>query len=61
MQSQPIDFHPPAEEAAAFLLPVTASLFADRADRFDALAVGGVSLISTGTNPGSFLSDRLQR
>jgi FdhE protein len=40
MQSQPIDFHPPAEEAAAFLLPVTASLFADRADRFDALAVG---------------------
>ncbi len=38
MQTQPIDFHPPAEEAAAFLLPVTTSLFADRADRFAVLA-----------------------
>lgn len=40
MHSQPIDFHPPAEDAAPFLLPATASLFADRADRFAALAVG---------------------
>jgi FdhE protein len=38
MQSQPIDFHPPAEEAAPILLPVTATLFADRADRFAHLA-----------------------
>jgi len=40
MQSQPIDFHPPAEEAATFLLPVARTLFAERADRFDALAAG---------------------
>lgn len=40
MQTQPIDFHPPAEEAAPYLLPVTASLFAERAERFSALAVG---------------------
>jgi len=40
MQTQPIDFQPPAEEAAAFLLPVKTSLFADRADRFAALAAG---------------------
>ena len=40
MQTQPIDFHPPAEEAAPILLPVMASLFADRAARFDALASG---------------------
>ena len=40
MQTQPIDFHPPAEEAASFLLPVTASVFADRADRFATLAAG---------------------
>ena len=40
MQTQAIDFHPPAEEAAPYLLPVTASLFADRADRFSALAIG---------------------
>lgn len=40
MSTQPIDFHPPAEEAAAILLPLTATLFADRADRFDALAAG---------------------
>src|SRR5574343_35295 len=38
MQSQPIDFHPPAEEAAPILLPVTTSLFAERADRFAHLA-----------------------
>lgn len=38
MQSQPIDFHPPAEEAAQILLPVTTSLFADRAERFASLA-----------------------
>ncbi|AXS78604.1 formate dehydrogenase accessory protein FdhE [Dechloromonas sp. HYN0024] len=40
MPTQPIEFHPPAEEAAAILLPVTTTLFADRADRFDGLAVG---------------------
>ncbi|MDP3538517.1 MAG: formate dehydrogenase accessory protein FdhE [Azonexus sp.] len=40
MQTQPIDFHPPAEEAAPYLLPVATSLFADRADRFAALAAG---------------------
>jgi FdhE protein len=40
MQTQPIDFHPPAEEAAAILLPVSTTLFADRADRFTALASG---------------------
>ncbi|MBL8402912.1 MAG: formate dehydrogenase accessory protein FdhE, partial [Dechloromonas sp.] len=38
MHSQPIDFHPPAEEAAPILLPVTTTLFADRAARFNALA-----------------------
>ena len=38
MQTQAIDFHPPAEEAAAFLLPVKSSLFANRADRFATLA-----------------------
>jgi FdhE protein len=38
MHSQPIDFHPAADEAAAFLLPVTTTLFADRAERFEALA-----------------------
>lgn len=40
MQTQPIDFHPPAEEAAAFILPVKSSIFADRAKRFEALANG---------------------
>ena len=40
MQTQPIDFHPPVEEAAPYLLPVTASLFAERAERFTALAAG---------------------
>ena len=39
MQTQPIDFHPPAEEAAPILLPVTASLFGDRASRFTTLAL----------------------
>jgi len=43
MQTQAIDFHPPGEEAAAFLLPVLSSLFAERAERFSALA-GGHSL-----------------
>ena len=38
MQSQPIDFHPPAAEAAPILLPVASSLFAERADRFAHLA-----------------------
>lgn len=36
----PIDFHPPAEDAPSILLPVTTSLFSDRADRFAALAEG---------------------
>lgn len=40
MQTQAIDFHPPAEEAAPYLLPVTASLFAERANRFATLAIG---------------------
>ncbi len=40
MQTQPIDFHPPAEEAAPTLLPVITTLFAERADRFAALASG---------------------
>ncbi len=40
MQTQPIDFHPPTEEAAPFLLPVPASQFSDRADRFAFLAKG---------------------
>lgn len=40
MQSQAINFQPPTEEAAPFLLPVTAMLFADRADRFATLANG---------------------
>lgn len=38
MQTQPIDFHPPTEDAAPFLLPVTTTLFADRGERFLALA-----------------------
>ena len=40
MQTQPIDFHPPAEEAAPYLLPNPGSIFADRAERFAALANG---------------------
>jgi FdhE protein len=39
MQTQPIDFHPPAKDAA-FMLPVNSSLFAERAERFKALAAG---------------------
>ena len=38
MQTQPIDFHPPAEEAATFLLPATSHLFSERAERFAYLA-----------------------
>ena len=38
MHSQTIDFHPPAEEAAPFLLPDPSCVFADRALRFAALA-----------------------
>lgn len=38
MQTQPIDFHPPAEEAAAFILPPIGELFSERADRFGVLA-----------------------
>ncbi len=37
MQSQPIDFHPPSEEAAHYLLPA-ADVFAVRARRFEHLA-----------------------
>src|SRR5574343_545392 len=40
MQSQPIDFHPPPEEPVAVLLPLPASLFAERAARFRRLAEG---------------------
>lgn len=40
MQAQPINFQPPTDEAAPFLLPTSANLFADRADRFAALAEG---------------------
>lgn len=40
MQSQPINFQPPTEEAAPILLPVTTTLFADRAARFATLADG---------------------
>lgn len=40
MHSQPIDFHPPAEQAAPILLPVPTTLFADRGDRFATLANG---------------------
>lgn len=38
MEIKPIDFNPPTEEAPEILLPVRSSVFADRADRFDALA-----------------------
>lgn len=37
MQTQPIDFHPPSEEAVPFILP-PADLFAGRAARFEHLA-----------------------
>jgi len=40
MSTQAIDAPPPSAEAAPFLLPVTAALFAGRAERFDALADG---------------------
>ena len=38
MQAQPIPFQAPSEEAAPILLPLTGTLFADRAARFAALA-----------------------
>ncbi len=38
MSTHPIDFHPPTEEAPAFLLPKAGTLFAERADRFAVLA-----------------------
>lgn len=40
MQTQPIDFHPPTEEAAPYLLPRPASIFAGRAKRFTELSAG---------------------
>ncbi|UCV07672.1 formate dehydrogenase accessory protein FdhE [Dechloromonas denitrificans] len=40
MPTQAIDFHPPVDEAAPYLLPVPATLFAERAERFAALAAG---------------------
>lgn len=40
METKPINFNPPSEEAPAILLPMAASVFADRAARFAALAEG---------------------
>ena len=40
MQTRPIDFPPPAADAAPILLPLASTLFADRAHRFAALASG---------------------
>jgi FdhE protein len=40
MEIKPIDFNKPQEEAPAILLPVPASVFADRAARFATLAEG---------------------
>lgn len=40
MEIKPIDFNPPTEEAPAILLPVAAAVFAERAERFAALAAG---------------------
>ena len=40
MQSQPISFQPPSGEEPAILLPVRQHLFAERAERFAALAIG---------------------
>jgi FdhE protein len=40
MQTQPIDFNRPSEEAPTYLLPIKASVFAERAERFTALAEG---------------------
>ncbi|HEX5803461.1 MAG TPA: formate dehydrogenase accessory protein FdhE [Azospira sp.] len=40
METKPINFNPPSEEAPDILLPVSSSVFADRADRFATLAAG---------------------
>jgi len=40
MQSQPIHFNPSTQEAPKLLLPVPASVFAERAERFTTLAEG---------------------
>ncbi len=40
MHSQPIDFHPPTTDAAPIVLPNPATLFAERASRFETLANG---------------------
>lgn len=40
METKPIDFNPPTEEAPTILLPVAASIFAERAARFATLAEG---------------------
>ena len=40
MDIKPIDFQAPTEEAPQFLLPVKASVFAERAERFTTLAEG---------------------
>jgi FdhE protein len=40
MDIKPIDFQAPTEEAPQFLLPVKASVFAERAERFNTLAEG---------------------
>ncbi len=38
METKPIDFNPPTDDAPTILLPLAASVFADRAARFDSLA-----------------------
>lgn len=40
METKPINFNPPSEEAPGILLPVSGSVFADRAERFATLAAG---------------------
>ena len=40
MQTQPIEFHPSAQDVAKVLLPTPSALFADRAARFAVLADG---------------------
>lgn len=40
METKPISFNPPTEEAPAILLPVAGSVFAERAERFATLAEG---------------------
>ena len=40
MQPQAINFQPPTDDVPAILLPVKASVFAQRAERFEALAPG---------------------